>query len=289
MISRKLHILKKSKSTRKKESIMVKAAGIWMLLLALACPDHMVAAFHSEHVQAVGQAASHNNHTQAAARSLHIEIPESTISSGRENNQHHTRHLHPFAQDVVLIDAGHGGIDGGTSHGDILEKDINLEISRRLFMLLRQQGYPAVLNRDGDYALSDDNRWHRTSSRHRRDLSQRKQLSEEIPTELVVSIHVNWGRNSSKRGGIVLHQSEGRSKALADAIQQQLNQVYRSRNQIMVGKPYYLLNTTDVPAVIVETGFISNPEDRKLLTSRNGQMKLAEAIAAGIVHYLTAL
>lgn len=119
--------------------------------------------------------------------------------------------------------------------------------------------------------------------------SQRKQLSEEIPTELVVSIHVNWGRNSSKRGGIVLHQSEGRSKALADAIQQQLNQVYRNRNQIMVGKPYYLLNTTDVPAVIVETGFISNPEDRQLLTSRNGQMKLAEAIAAGIVHYLTAL
>lgn len=112
MIFRKLHILKKSKSTRKKESIMVKAAGIWMLLLALACPDHMAAAFHSEHVQAVGQAASHNNRTQAAARSLHIEIPESPVSSGRENNQHHTRHLHPFAQDVVLIDAGHGGIDG---------------------------------------------------------------------------------------------------------------------------------------------------------------------------------
>ena len=61
-------------------------------------------------------------------------------------------------------------------------------------MLLRKEGYRAVLNRDADYALSDDNRWHRSSSRHRRDLSQRKQLSSEIPTKLVVSIHVNWGR-----------------------------------------------------------------------------------------------
>ena len=57
----------------------------------------------------------------------------------------------------------------------------------------------------------------------------------------------------------------------------------------MVGKPYYLLNQTQVPAVIVETGFLSNMEDRKLLTGRNGQMQIAEAIADGIISYLTAL
>ena len=87
----------------------------------------------------------------------------------------------------------------------------------------------------------------------------------------------------------MLHQSEGRSTLLADTIQEQLNLVYRSNNHIMVGKPYYLLNQTQVPAVIVETGFLSNMEDRKLLTGRNGQMQIAEAIADGIISYLTAL
>ncbi|WP_442950405.1 N-acetylmuramoyl-L-alanine amidase [Paenibacillus sp. DMB20] len=145
---------------------------------------------------------------------------------------------HPFPHEVILIDAGHGGIDGGTSYGDILEKDINLAISRRLFMLLRSKGYPAVLNRDADYALSDDNRWHASRSRHRRDLAQRKELSSEIPTKMVVSIHVNWGRNTSKRGGMVLHQSEGRSFLVAESIQQQLNKMYRSRHRTSVGKPF---------------------------------------------------
>lgn len=194
---------------------------------------------------------------------------------------------HPFPHEVILIDVGHGGIDGGTSYGNILEKDINLAISRRLFMLLRSKGYNAVLNRDGDYALSDDNRWHPSRSRHRRDLAQRKELSNEIPTEMVVSIHVNWGKNASKRGGLVLHQAEGRSFLLAESIQRELNNVYRNQHHTSVGKPFYLLNRTPVPAVIVETGYISNASDREKLCSRKGQVEIAEAVAGGIIDYLT--
>ena len=196
---------------------------------------------------------------------------------------------HAFPHEVILIDAGHGGIDGGTSYGSLLEKDINLAISRRLFMLLRSQGYQAVLNRDADYALSDDNRWHASRSRHMRDLTQRKELSSVIPTQLVVSIHVNWAKHKSKSGAITLYQSEGKSYLLAECIQQRLNNIYKQQHDTIPGKPFYLLNRTTVPAVIVETGFISSPEDRHLLTSRNGQMRLAEAIASGIVDYLTAL
>lgn len=207
----------------------------------------------------------------------------------QESRDSGTNQHHPFPHDVILIDVGHGGIDGGTSFGDILEKDINLEISRRLFMLLRSEGYHAVLNRDADYALSDDNRWHASRSRHRRDLAQRKQLSSEIPTKLVVSIHVNWGKNKSKSGGIVLHQAEGRSSLLAQSIQRQLNMLYTINHHTIVGKPFYLLNRIEVPAVIVETGFISNSNDRDKLCSRNGQMGIAQAIADGIANYLTAL
>ncbi|WP_339159316.1 N-acetylmuramoyl-L-alanine amidase [Paenibacillus sp. FSL W8-0186] len=194
-----------------------------------------------------------------------------------------------FPQPVILIDAGHGGIDGGTSYGDILEKDINLEIGRRLYVILRSHGYRAILNRTGDYALSDDNRWLRNRSRHIRDLAQRKQLSEELPSEIVVSLHVNWGRNRAKRGPIVLHQNEGRSAILAFSIQNSLDSLYAASSLPQVGKPFYLLNHVDCPAVIVETGFLSNAEDRAMLISKRGQQKIAEAIYGGIVQYFTAI
>lgn len=219
--------------------------------------------------------------------SQHTLPGEPALEEGKrslETNDHH-----PFPYEVILIDVGHGGIDGGTSHGDLLEKDINLAISRRLFMLLRSAGYHAILNRDADYALSDDNRWHASRSRHRRDLAQRKQLSSEIPTKLVVSIHVNWSKSKARSGGMVLHQAEGRSFLLAEAIQRQLNRIYPSRHHTEVGRPFYLLNQTRVPAVIVETGFISCASDRQKLCSRKGQMEIAGAVASGIMEYLTAL
>lgn len=196
---------------------------------------------------------------------------------------------HAFPQPVILIDAGHGGIDGGTSYGDILEKNINLEIGRRLYVILRSHGYETILNRTGDYALSDDNRWLRSRSRHIRDLAQRKQLSEELPSEIVVSLHVNWGKNKSKRGPIILHQTEGRSAFLASSIQNSLNNLYGTSSLPQIGKPFYLLNYVDCPAIIVETGFLSNAEDRSLLNSKRGQQKIAEAIFGGIVQYFTSI
>lgn len=194
-----------------------------------------------------------------------------------------------FPEPVILIDVGHGGIDGGTSYGDILEKDINLDISRRLYMLLRSHGYRTILNRTGDYALSDENRWLKTRSRHIRDLAQRKELSEQVPASIVVSMHVNWGRNKARRGPLVLHQNDGRSAFLATSIQNSLDTLYNSHRLPQVGEPFYLLKHVDSPAVIVETGFISNTEDRAMLTSKRGQQKIAEAIYAGIVQYFTVM
>lgn len=196
---------------------------------------------------------------------------------------------HAFPEPVILIDAGHGGIDGGTSYGELLEKDINLAIARRLYMVLRSHGYRTILNRTGDYALSDDNRWLHSRSRHIRDLAQRKQLTEELPAEIVVSLHVNWGRNKSKRGPLVLHQDEGRSALLASSLQNSLETLYGTSDATQLGKPFYLLKHADSPAVIVETGFISNAEDRDMLISTRGQQAIAEAIYAGIVEYFTVI
>lgn len=198
---------------------------------------------------------------------------------------------HAFPEPIILIDAGHGGIDGGTSYGDILEKNINLEVGRRLYVVLRSHGYRAILNRTGDYALSDDNRWLSIRSRHIRDLAQRKELSEHIPAAIVVSLHVNWSRDEAQHGPLVLHQNEGRSAMLASSLQGALERLYRISipKPTKVGKPFYLLNHVGVPAVIVEAGFISNTEDRNMLVSPRGQQKIAEALYAGIAEYFVSL
>lgn len=185
----------------------------------------------------------------------------------------------------VLIDAGHGGIDGGTHWNGIMEKDINLAIARKLYLLLRSKGYKVVLNRTGDYALSDDNRWHLTRSRHRRDLSQRRGLSDEISPMLFVSIHVNWSTRGGGRGPLVIHQPEGRSALLASFIQNSLNQHQGFNRLPTEAKKYYLLNRVQMPSVIVETAFLSDPKDRAMLTSIPGQNRLAAAIANGITGY----
>lgn len=195
-------------------------------------------------------------------------------------------HLLSHDHRMILIDAGHGGIDGGTSHGNILEKDITLDISRRLFLLLRSDGFDVVLNRNGDYAPSDENRWLRSKSRHMRDLAQRKELAETLPANVVVSIHINWAPSPSKYGPLVLYRQEGRSYMLAKTIQHQLNNLYHVEAEPRPGKPFYLLNKITATTVIVEAGFISSPTDREKLCSPKGQQEIAEAIANGIVAYL---
>jgi len=186
----------------------------------------------------------------------------------------------------VLIDAGHGGIDSGTHWGSILEKDINLAITRKLYLLLRSKGFVVVLNRTGDYALSDDNRWHLSRSRHRRDLSQRRGLADEILANLFVSVHVNWASSRRRSGPVVIHQSEGHSALLAAMIQHSLNQQQGKRGLPEVASRFYLLNRVQAPSVIVETAFLSNPADRAMLTSSPGQTRIAAAIANGIIAYL---
>ena len=211
---------------------------------------------------------------------------KSTIKAAPETDKSSSPYLLGSDQKFILIDAGHGGVDGGTSYGAVLEKDLTLEISRKLYLILRSNGFNAVLNRFGDYAPSEENRWFESSSRHRRDLSQRKGLADTLPASLVISIHVNWAPTSSKHGPVVLYQKNGSSFLLANSIQHQLNQLYHVNESSLHGRPYFMLNKITAPTVIVETGFISSSIDRAKLLSRRGQEDIAEAIALGIAAYL---
>ncbi len=194
-----------------------------------------------------------------------------------------TDRLHPPVD--VMIDAGHGGIDGGATHGNLLEKDINLQIARNLYGLLEAKGYHVVLNRFGDYALSDDNQWLNNPSRHRRDLAQRKHLVIALRPQIVVSIHTNWSSNPRKHGPLVLYQANHQGYLLAAVTQNALNRVYRTAGRPVPGKTYYLLNHAICPTVIVETGFLSNSGDREKICSSGGQAQIAKALSEAIDEY----
>jgi N-acetylmuramoyl-L-alanine amidase len=186
----------------------------------------------------------------------------------------------------VLIDVGHGGIDGGTSHGDLLEKHLNLLIAKQLYEKLRASGLQVALNRTTDYALSDDNYWLGSRSRHLRDLAQRKLLMDALKPKLTVSLHTNWAKHSSARGPGLLYQFNQPSYIAAHLLAGRLNELYGTKEVPYVGKTFYLLKRTHTPAVIIEMGYISNESDRAMLTRTEGQKKIAEAIASAILDYL---
>jgi N-acetylmuramoyl-L-alanine amidase len=184
----------------------------------------------------------------------------------------------------VLIDVGHGGIDGGTSYGNYQEKDLNLAISKKTYKALKKRGFRVIINRTKDYALSEDNHWF-SGSRHRKDLAQRTGIANAIRSKIMISMHINWSSKSDRRGPLVIYQNQSDSILLANLLQQSLNHLYGTTETPVPGKKYYVLRNTKCPTVIVEMGFISNRTDRKLLTDSRHQAKLAEAISNAVQQY----
>lgn len=204
-------------------------------------------------------------------------------------------HLHAYTegeklkehlpQTLVIIDAGHGGIDGGAADNGVYEKDINLKVAQKLYLLLQSDNITAVLNRTGDYALSDENRWLNVKSRHIRDLSQRSGLTKQLNHAIFVSIHCNASPSKKAHGPLVIHQKKGESYLLATLLQNRLNEVFNTKKRPVGASSFYLLKYVNKPAVIVELGFISNANDRQLLSNQLKQTEIAQALSSAISHY----
>ena len=194
---------------------------------------------------------------------------------------------------IVVVDAGHGGMDGGAvSKNGTMEKDINLNIAKRLEYYLTENGYTTVMTRISDTSLNDDSNAS-VRNKKREDLKKRKDLVENSGAFAYVSIHLNKFEQSSVKGAQVFYgkNNEG-SKDLAECIRLSIVDNVDSSNQRIL-KPgddsIFLLKNITIPAVIVECGFISNPDDEKLLQSEDYQDKLALAIYKGIENYVLKL
>ncbi len=186
---------------------------------------------------------------------------------------------------IIVVDAGHGGIDPGANRPGVLEKDINLAIALQMRDILQSRGAKVILTRDTDVELSDQCENEKVRGRYRRDLNARLQAIQESDADLFVSIHAN-ANSSPKRRGIECFYApkSAAGKSLAVSIQEQLRQVAQIEQEAEPAD-FFVLRRNKVPAVLVEVGFITNPEERKLLQSPDYQRKIAEGIVSGIASY----
>ena len=188
---------------------------------------------------------------------------------------------------LILLDAGHGGFDGGTvASDDTVEKDINLEVTTDLSVVLRLLGYRVSTTRKTDTALDDDPT-KTIRERKRADMAARLALYDAA--SLVISIHQNHFPDASCRGTQVFYSTNHPdSEVLAEKIRQATVSRLQPDNRRACkagSKDILLLHKTTSPAVIVECGFLSNPEERALLKSEHYRRRLALAFADGIVQF----
>ena len=195
-----------------------------------------------------------------------------------------TQETAKISEYTVVIDAGHGGIDGGVvgSQG-VKESDINLKMAKILQAELESRGFGVVMTRTTQDALNNIKRL---------DMQARKDIIVKASPIAVISLHVNKFSDSSRRGAQVFYDDTGIGKDFAESMQQSINQNINAKysgrdNYEAIGGDLFITKCAKVPSIIIECGFISNPEDEKLLLSQEYCMELCNNIASVLSESLT--
>ena len=188
---------------------------------------------------------------------------------------------------VVLIDAGHGGVDPGAVGQNSLEKDITLAVSKRLKVLVHEAGGNPVMVREKDVDLGTAQG---LLKRKREDLAQRIQLANDSHADVYLSIHANSYPNKSLHGPQVFYNPASQEgKLLAEMIQVELNNVAGTKRVAKANEEIYILKKANQAAIIVEIGFVSNLEEEAKLMQSDYQEQLAAAIYQGLSNYFIQL
>ncbi len=194
----------------------------------------------------------------------------------------------PGTKGTIVLDAGHGGVDPGVSGASgVAERELNLAIAKKLEALLTEKGYRVVQTRPTEAGLYDEDQTHKKAQ----DMQRRCAIIEKEQPLLTVSIHQNSYPDRSVSGPQVFYYAKSQEgERLASCIQNCMNE------QLAVEKPkphkgnesYYILKRSAGTAVIVECGFLTNPEEEAKLQDEAYQDKAAAAIRDGILNYLDA-
>lgn len=183
---------------------------------------------------------------------------------------------------VIYLDPGHGGLDPGAIYKDIEEASINLDISKKLMTTLEQYGAIVYLTRNGDYDLAVNN----AVNRKRSDLSRRGNIINRSMCDMYLSIHLNADTSTTWRGAQVFYDDiNPNNEKIAKIMQQVLKEDLKSTRQYKETSDMYLHKRVTRPGVLIEVGFITNPNERYLLMQDSYQQKVANSITRGIIKY----
>ena len=181
---------------------------------------------------------------------------------------------------VIVLDAGHGGKDKGTSVDNVYESDINLSLVIKLKNALNKHGVDVILTRDGDYDLSSPD----ASRRKKSDFDNRIDLINNSGADMYLSIHMNYLIDSRYYGAQVFY-TEG-NKELASLLQDSLIRYVESPlREKELSNSIYMYKKLKIPGVLIECGFLSNDKERRLLITDDYQNKIVNAIVDGLLRY----
>ena len=191
--------------------------------------------------------------------------------------------------DKIIIDAGHGGFDGGAVASDgTLEKDINLKIAHKLRELLKLGGFYVIMTREDDSGIEQDAN-DTIANRKKSDMRRRLNIINENPDAMFLSIHLNKFPSESARGSQVFYsKNNSLSQSLAENVQNSIKSKLQPDNDRLIKKAdntIFLLKNSNIPSVIVECGFLSNDEELLLLKDNDYQSKIAFSIYCGVLDY----
>lgn len=220
-----------------------------------------------------------------AARQAAVNVSGSLV----ENKTSSEKIWHDYSRMqkyCVVVDAGHGGSDPGkVGVQGSLEKDINLQIARKLQTFLEQSDVKVVMTRENEGGLYDED----ASNKKVQDMKRRIVIMEEVQPDIIVSVHQNsYGSPEISGPQVFFYTGSTEGQTLAETVQERLIEGLKPQKERMAkaNDSYYLIKKTKKPIVIVECGFLSNPEEEALLTTDLYQEKTAWHIHMAVMKYL---
>ena len=188
----------------------------------------------------------------------------------------------PLFGKVIYLDPGHGGKDPGAMYKDIKEKDINLQISKKLEKKLTELGAIVYLTRYGDYDLSTNY----TNNRKRSDLSRRSNMINKSKCDIFLSIHLNAEETGIWKGAQTFYNTNNSmNKKIALLFQNNFKKYLGSKRKAKSKNSLYLQKRIKRPGILVELGFLSNPNERYLLQKSFYQNRINETIVNSLIEY----
>lgn len=206
-----------------------------------------------------------NTYLGADGKSIKVVLKE----TAKSKKQLYNIPLSKIPSKRIIIDAGHGGTDYGAIRGEINEKDIVLDVAKKVQKQLSTLGHKVIMTRSTDDFIS---------------LQDRVEISAKEKGDIFVSIHVNSSVKPEIEG-IETHYYHPESMALAQSVHEALISNLKPFDRGLFKSKFYVINHTEIPAILCEIGFISNEEEQKLLTTEKRKQETAKAIVEGVLNY----